>query len=115
DGVEGPLPVTSFKTVGSKCQKRPSVWLGDFGNEQHYDSHIRRSSSSSKQWKHHSSNLSLNPSLASSYLKSFKTRAFTNLTIDFNATNDTLDDHTEAQNNLDGVPIGRCRVKDFMK
>ncbi|MBA0609243.1 hypothetical protein Godav_021325 [Gossypium davidsonii] len=115
DGVEGPLPVASSETVGSKRQRRPSVRLGDIGGEQPYDSHVRRPSSSSKQWKHHSNNLSLNPSLASPNFKSSKTRALTNLTTDFNATNDTLDDHTEAQNNLDGVSIGSWGVKDSTK
>ncbi|KAH1047812.1 hypothetical protein J1N35_038596, partial [Gossypium stocksii] len=87
----------------------------DIGNEQPYDSHVRRSSSSSKQWKHHSSNLFLNPSLASPFFKSSKTCAFTNLTVNFNTTNDILDDHTKAQNNLDSVSIGSWKVKDFMK
>ncbi|XWS60212.1 hypothetical protein CRYUN_Cryun07bG0015900 [Craigia yunnanensis] len=120
-GVGGPLAVVSSETVGSKRQRRPSVRLGDIGGDQPYDSQIRRPSSSSfaataaaKQWKHQS-HLSLNPSVAAASTKSSKTRALTNLSTDFNANNETLDDEREANNNLDGVAIGSWRVKDFTK
>ncbi|XVE56509.1 hypothetical protein DITRI_Ditri04bG0016200 [Diplodiscus trichospermus] len=119
----GPIAVASSETFGSKRQRRPSVRLGDIGGDQPYDSHTRRPSSSSaaatasKQWKHQS-HLSLNPSVAGASTKSSKTRALTNLSTDFNANNETLDDEREANNNnnnLDGVAIGSWKVKDFKK
>ncbi|XWS51481.1 hypothetical protein CRYUN_Cryun12cG0180100 [Craigia yunnanensis] len=121
NGIGAPLVVASSETGGSKRQRRPSVRLGDIGGDQPYDSHIRRPTSSSsaaavKQWKHQS-HLSLNYSVAAASIKSSKTRALTNLSTDFNATNETLDDKREANNNsnLDGVAIGSWRVRDFKK
>ncbi|KAE8693979.1 Glycosyltransferase family 29 (sialyltransferase) family protein isoform 1 [Hibiscus syriacus] len=113
------VPVASVDAVGSKRQRRPSVRLGDIGGDQPHDSHTRRQSSSAtasvpKQWKHHS----LNPSATAASGKSSKTRAVTNLSTDFNAKNQTVDDSREANNNtnnLDAVPIGGWRVKDSMK
>ncbi|XWS47760.1 hypothetical protein CRYUN_Cryun13aG0012500 [Craigia yunnanensis] len=52
---------------------------------------------------------------AAASIKSSKTRALTNLSADFNANNETLDDEREANNNLDGVTIGSWRVRDFKK
>ncbi|XP_022730294.1 kinase and exchange factor for Rac B-like [Durio zibethinus] len=123
NGVGVPLAVASSETVGSKRQRRPSVRLGEIGGDQPYDSHIRRPSSScasaaaAKQWKHQP-HLSLNLSVAGVSTKSSKTRALTNLSTDFNADNETLDEEREANNNnnnLDGVAIGSWRVKDFKK
>ncbi|XWS63020.1 hypothetical protein CRYUN_Cryun06bG0060800 [Craigia yunnanensis] len=92
-GVGGPLAVVSSVTVGSKRQRRPTA---------------------AKQWKHQS-HLSLNPSVTAASTKSSKTRTLTNLSTDFNANNETLDNEREANNNLDGVAIGSWRVKDFTK
>ncbi|XP_039011467.1 ankyrin repeat and SAM domain-containing protein 6-like [Hibiscus syriacus] len=94
------VPVASVDAVGSKRQRRPSVRLGDIGGDQPHDSHTRRQSSSAASGK------------------SSKTRAVTNLSTDFNAKNQTVDDSREANNNtnnLDAVPIGGWRVKDSMK
>ncbi|KAE8703496.1 hypothetical protein F3Y22_tig00110469pilonHSYRG00223 [Hibiscus syriacus] len=123
NGVGEPLAVVSCETVASKRQRRPSFRLGDIGGGQPYDSHFRRSSSSSgsgaasKQWKHQS-HLPLSPSAAVANAKSSKTRALTNLSTDVNASNETLDNEREANNNngnLDGVAISSWRVKDSKK
>ncbi|PPD92967.1 hypothetical protein GOBAR_DD10103 [Gossypium barbadense] len=121
NSVAAPLAVASSETVGSKRQRRPSVRLGDIGGDQPYDSHFRRSSSSSsaaasKQWKHQP-RLSLTPSVATATAKSSKTRALTNLSTDFNANNETVDNEREANNNtnLDAVAISSWRVKDLKK
>ncbi|GMJ04892.1 hypothetical protein like AT3G48800 [Hibiscus trionum] len=95
----GSVPVGSTDTVGSKRQRRPSVRLGDIGGDQQ-DSQTRKQSSSAASGK------------------SSKSRAITNLSTDFNAKNQTLDDVREANNNttdLDGVAIGGWRVKDSKK
>ncbi|KAL4341802.1 hypothetical protein GQ457_08G034510 [Hibiscus cannabinus] len=122
NGVGAPtVAVVSSETVGSKRQRRPSVRLGDIGGDQTYDSHIRRSSSSSaaasKQWKHQP-HLSLNASAIGVGSKSSKTRAVTNLNAA--ANNETFDDGREANGNgnntnLDGVAIGSWRAKDSKK
>ncbi|GMI95397.1 hypothetical protein like AT3G48800 [Hibiscus trionum] len=120
NGVGAPtVPVVSSETVGSKRHRRPSVRLGDIGADQTYDSHIRRSSSSSaaasKQWKHQP-HLSLNASATGVGSKSSKTRAVANHNAV--ANNETFDDEREANengNNLDGVAIGSWRVKDLKK
>ncbi|XP_022770836.1 formin-J-like [Durio zibethinus] len=123
NGVGAPLVVLSSETVGSKRQRRPSVRLGDIGGDQPYNSHIRRPSSSSaaasaaRPWKHQP-HLSLNHSGAAASSKSSKTRALTNLSTDFNANNEALDEEREANNNnsnVDGVAIGSWKVKDFKK
>ncbi|KAK8587503.1 hypothetical protein V6N13_086488 [Hibiscus sabdariffa] len=99
----GSVPVASNDTVGSKRQRRPSVRLGDIGGDQPHDSQTRKQSSSAASGK------------------SAKTRAVTNLSTDFNAKNQTLDDVREANNNdnntnnLDSVAIGGWRVKDSKK
>ncbi|PPS04623.1 hypothetical protein GOBAR_AA16040 [Gossypium barbadense] len=91
NGVAAPLAVASSETVGSKRQRRPS-------------------------WKHQP-HLSLTPSVATATAKSSKTRALTNLSTDFNANNETVDNEREPNNNtnLDAVAISSWRVKDLKK
>ncbi|KAF2311572.1 hypothetical protein GH714_024933 [Hevea brasiliensis] len=109
--VGPPIAVTSFETVGSKRQRRPSVRLGEIGGEQLYDAHSRRTANN-KQWKHHQL-LSLDhkkdPSTSN---KGSKTRALTNLTTSGEFA-ETLDEDKEV--NLDTVAIGSWRVKDSKK
>ncbi|KAJ9140112.1 hypothetical protein P3X46_030794 [Hevea brasiliensis] len=109
--VGPPIAVTSFETVGSKRQRRPSVRLGEIGGEQLYDAHSRRTANN-KQWKHHqllSVDHKKDPSTSN---KGSKTRALTNLTTSGEFA-ETLDEDKEV--NLDTVAIGSWRVKDSKK
>lgn len=80
---------------GSKRQRRPSVRLGDIG-DQPSDSHPRRSS---KSWRFGFGNVSGKPS---------KTRPLTNLT-------SVSDFDEDVETNTDGVIIGSWKVKKGSK
>uniref|UniRef100_A0A5B7AE95 Putative ankyrin repeat and SAM domain-containing protein 6-like n=1 Tax=Davidia involucrata TaxID=16924 RepID=A0A5B7AE95_DAVIN len=92
----GALVVVSTENLGTKRQRRPSVRLGDIG-DQPYDSHVNRRT---KQWR-----LPMNDSG-----KSSKTRALMNLggAGDYHETLDGED----REGNLDSVAIGSWKVKD---
>ncbi|KAK7316852.1 hypothetical protein RJT34_00607 [Clitoria ternatea] len=90
--------------LGSKRQRRPSVRLGDIG-DQPYDYHPRRSSAS-KTWRFAFEHNRKDPSG-----KPSKTRPLTNLTsaAEFGETLDS------DGGNMDSVVIGNWKVKDSKK
>lgn len=96
NGVGPTATLNPSEPHGSKRQRRPSVRLGDIG-DQPSDSHHRRTS---KSWRFGISNVSGKPS---------KTRPLTNLTSvsDFD---ETLENE-ERETNTDGVIIGSWKVK----
>ncbi|MCI23969.1 SAM domain protein, partial [Trifolium medium] len=90
---------------GSKRQRRPSVRLGDIG-DQPSDSHPRRTT---KPWRFGiSNNISGKPS---------KTRPLTNLTSvsDFDETQEGEEEEEDIEANTDGVIIGSWKVKKGSK
>ncbi|KAL4326134.1 hypothetical protein GQ457_11G020760 [Hibiscus cannabinus] len=94
NGVGGPLALASSETLGSKCQRRSNIHLGNLSGDQPYDS----------------------PATASA--KSSKIRVLTNLSTDVNANKETRDNKREANNNninVDEAAIGSRRVKDSKK
>ncbi|KAA8540638.1 hypothetical protein F0562_024443 [Nyssa sinensis] len=93
----GPLVVVSTENVGTKRQRRPSVRLGDIG-DQPYDSHPNRRT---KQWK-----LPMKDSG-----KGSKTRPLMNLS-GAGDYHETLDGE-DREGNLDSVAIGSWKVKDL--
>ncbi|XP_059642176.1 uncharacterized protein LOC132284123 [Cornus florida] len=93
------LMVTSSENVGTKRQRRPSVRLGDIGDQQ-YDSHVNRRS---KQWK-----LPMKESG-----KASKTRALMNLSAGGGGDyHENPLDGEDREGNLDSVAIGSWKVKD---
>lgn len=110
--------VASSENVSSKRQRRPSVRLGDIG-DQSFDSHSRRS----KQWKLPNDNHRY-ISQKDSVTKASKTRPLVNLGAggggggggggEFHETLDSEDKSlgVTGEGNLDTVAIGSWRVKD---
>ncbi|XP_061339056.1 uncharacterized protein LOC133285789 [Gastrolobium bilobum] len=101
--------------IGSKRQRRPSVRLGDIG-DQPYDSHPRRTT---KPWRlavdnHHHHLHRKDAANASG--KPSKTRPLTNLSSGSAAAEfgETLEGE-EREGNLDSVVIGSWKVKDSKK
>lgn len=88
--------------------------LGDIGEHQPYDSHVRRTSH--KPWKHLTIDHRKDPNSSG---KSSKTRPLTNLSssatgfVDFSETLD--DNNNEKDGNLDCVAIGSWKVKESKK
>ncbi|KAI4343566.1 hypothetical protein L6164_010900 [Bauhinia variegata] len=104
----GTLMINSSEAVGSKRQRRPSVRLGDIG-DQPYDSHVRRSN---KSWK-----LGLDHRKDSNASgKASKTRALMNLSSGGGGAefNETLEGG-DKEGSLDTVAIGSWKVKESKK
>ncbi|XP_042502579.1 ankyrin repeat and SAM domain-containing protein 6-like [Macadamia integrifolia] len=105
--------------LGSKRQRRPSVRLGDIGDQPatlSYDSYVRRT----KQWRLPGENNEFkyrNPSLkdASTAAKTSKTRPLTNLVNggDCHETLDGEDKNLSGDGNLDLLAIGNRKGKDL--
>ncbi|XP_010519477.1 PREDICTED: ankyrin repeat and SAM domain-containing protein 6-like [Tarenaya hassleriana] len=89
-------------TVGSKRLRRPSVRLGDIGDEQYhhvsYDSQVRRS-----KWKPSGDRKDLNPTG-----KSSRTRTLTNLSSGYENSGTLYEDR---EGNVDSMGVGSWRVK----
>ncbi|XP_027338693.1 ankyrin repeat and SAM domain-containing protein 6-like [Abrus precatorius] len=98
----GTAAPNSSETLGSKRQRRPSVRLGDIG-DQPYDSHPRRTTA--KPWR-----LAFDHNRKDAAGKPSKTRPLTNLTsaAEFGET-------LESDGNMDSVVIGSWKVKDSKK
>ncbi|KAH1126282.1 hypothetical protein GYH30_015327 [Glycine max] len=110
--LNGGAPATtanSSEPIGSKRQRRPSVRLGDIG-DQPYDSHPRRAAA--KTWRlafdhpRHSSS-------AAAASRPSKIRPLTNLTPA--AAVAELGETLESDGNVDSVLIGSWKVKDSKK
>lgn len=110
--LNGGAPATtanSSEPIGSKRQRRPSVRLGDIG-DQPYDSHPRRAAA--KTWRlafdhpRHSSS-------AAAAARPSKIRPLTNLTPA--AAVAELGETLESDGNVDSVVIGSWKVKDSKK
>ncbi|KAJ7945649.1 Protein bicaudal C-1-like protein [Quillaja saponaria] len=104
----GALVIHSSEPVGSKRQRRPSVRLGDIG-DQPYDSHVRRTN---KQWK-----LAIDHRKESNVSgKVSKIRPLMNLSSAGSGGefNETLEGD-DKEGYLDSVAIGSWKVKDSKK
>ncbi|XP_052174473.1 uncharacterized protein LOC127789580 [Diospyros lotus] len=99
-GAASAAAAAATESVGTKRQRRPSVRLGDIG-DQAYDSLATRRT---KQWKL--------PMKDSASGKGSKTRALMNLG---DHDHETLDGEEEREGNLDTIAIGSWRVKDASK
>ena len=102
----GTLTVSSSEPVASKRQRRPSVRLGDIG-DQPYDSHVRRSN---KPWK-------LGPDHRKDYStsgKASKTRTLLNLSSGHSIGAEFIEtlEGDIGEGNLDSVAIGSWKAKE---
>ncbi|XP_043724864.1 uncharacterized protein LOC122671606 [Telopea speciosissima] len=105
--------------LGSKRQRRPSVRLGDIGDQPatlSYDSYVRRT----KQWRLPTDNNEFkyrNPSLkdTGAATKTSKIRPLTNLVngVDCHETLDGEDKNLSGDGNLDSLAIGNRKGKDL--
>uniref|UniRef100_F6GT11 SAM domain-containing protein n=1 Tax=Vitis vinifera TaxID=29760 RepID=F6GT11_VITVI len=101
----------SSENIGGKRQRRPSVRLGDIG-DQPYDSHVNRRSN--KQWKLPMESDAKYRKESGNIGKASKTRPLMNLSTGGGEFSEALEGE-DKEGNLDSVAIGSWKVKDSKK